>query len=135
MAASLAILMVAAGVVLFLLKLMMTTTTRWVERTFNEDVAAATTIANDGGLPADWRSGAEAAGRRSGAHSGSDQERSKRWLLRRLDRVIERVEGGRAFEPDAREFALGQLREARDRWRRQSYAEICNSKEEKKEKV
>ena len=129
MGASLVILIVAAGAVLFLLKLMMATTTRWVERTFNEDLDAAATIANDGGLPADWMPSAEAAGRRSGAGRSFDHERARRWLLRRLDRVIERAAGGRAFEPDAREFALGQLRETRDRWRRQSYAEICGSKE------
>jgi len=117
---SLVILIGVVGLALFLLKLMMSTTIRWVERSFNADVAGATEIANQGAAPATWLIDAAA--------KGSD-EQARRWLLSNLERVIKRVSGGRAFEVDAREFALGRLEAVRVGWQRQTFAEICASGE------
>ncbi len=115
MGTSLVILVFVLGVAMFLLKLLMAKSARWVERSFNAEVAIATQIANDHLPPPDWLTDAAAA---------RGDEQSKRRLLARLDQVIRRVDGGKAFEPDAREFALGELQAVRARWQEQSFAQI-----------
>ena len=119
MGLSLVILIVVVGVMLFVLKLLMTKTAAWVERTFNADIAAATEIANEHRVPQAWRDAAAAVDA-----GDPDGVAARRDVLRQLDQVIRRVEGGRAFEPDAREHALTQLRAVRERWGTQSWQEI-----------
>ena len=116
---SLAILTVVVGVLLFAFKLLLTKTATWVERTFNADTTAAAEIANEHTVPQAWLD--EGAG---AADPGLNAAAAKRRVLGRLDQLLKRVEGGRAFEPDAREHALAELRAVRARWQTQSWQEM-----------
>ena len=109
------LLILVVGVVLFVGKLLMTRGAAWIERWFNAEIAELTEMANREAPPATWLAEAE---------TSPNPEVGKERLLSRLDRAIARVDGGRAFEREAREFAVQRLRQLRQRWAEQTLEEI-----------